>query len=54
MRRPAQTSREVTPSSDKVESFDVATHYAQEGIKGDNKQRPSRTATTTGRDNGSG
>jgi hypothetical protein len=35
---PALGSREATPSNDKLVSSDVATHYAQEGVKGDNKR----------------
>jgi hypothetical protein len=35
---PTQGSREVTPSSDKEASSDVATHCAQEGIKGSHKR----------------
>jgi hypothetical protein len=50
---PAQGSRKVTPSSDKEALFDVAVHYAQEGVKGIKKRRKQRlqgTTTTTSRD----
>jgi hypothetical protein len=52
---PALGSREATPSNDKLVSSDVTTHYAQEGVKGDNKrckQRLQGTTTTTSRDGG--
>jgi hypothetical protein len=32
--RPVRASREATPSSDKEAPFDVASHCAQEGVKG--------------------
>jgi hypothetical protein len=52
MHRPAQMSREVTSSSYKEVSSDVAAYYAQDGIKGSNKrhkQRPLGTTTMTSR-----
>jgi hypothetical protein len=39
MLRPAQSSREMTPSSDKDASSDIAAHCTQEGVKGNNKWR---------------
>jgi hypothetical protein len=42
MLHPAQTSREVTPSSDMEVPSDIIAHCTQVGIKGSNK-RPSST-----------
>jgi hypothetical protein len=39
MLHPTQGSREVTLSSDKEASSDVAVHCAREGVKGGNKRR---------------
>jgi hypothetical protein len=55
--RPAQGSREVTPSSNKEMSFDVAFHSAKEGTKGGkkrHKQRPQGARTTTDHDDSDG
>jgi hypothetical protein len=57
MHCPTQTSREVTSSSDKEASSDDATHCAQYGVKGGNKQckqRPLGTTTRTSRDDDRG
>jgi hypothetical protein len=53
MFRPAQTSREATPSNDKETPSNIAAHCAQVGVKGSNKRRkqcPLGTATMTNRD----
>jgi hypothetical protein len=57
MLRTTLGSREVTPSSDREAPSDVATHYAQEGVKGRNQRRKEHlhgttTATTTSHDDG--
>jgi hypothetical protein len=55
MLRPKLGSREVTPSSDKEASSDVAAHCAQEGIKGSKKRHKQclqGTTTTTSHDDG--
>jgi hypothetical protein len=53
--RPAQGSREATPSSDGEAPSDVTAHCAEEGIKGGNKTRKQHlqgTMTTTNHDDG--
>jgi hypothetical protein len=47
MLSPMQGSREATPSNNKEAPSDIATHYAEEGVKGDSKRCKLRLEGTT-------